>query len=144
MEMRENNGITGIGLTIVRHYIKKRIFMKRILYLILFLIQSFIVNGQRGYYVKDSLISVGVMLIDGGAIQNAQQCQIEEKKKTLIYSPDEIKEYGFNGGSVYISRIIKIDNKERKVFLERLNEGSINLYYYKDRKGKKFFLEKDN
>lgn len=124
--------------------IKKRILMKRLLYLILFLIQSFIVNGQRGYYVKDSLMSIGVNLIDGGAIKNAQQCQIGEKKKTLIYSPDEVKEYGFKDGSVYISRIVKINNEEKKVFLERLSKGNINLYYYKDKKGKKFFLEKDS
>jgi hypothetical protein len=118
--------------------------MKRLLYLLIFLIQSFIVNGQRGYYVKDSLVSVGVKLIDGGAIKNAQQCQVEGKKETLTYSPDEVKEYGFVDGSVYISRIIKIDNEEKKVFLERLVEGKINLYYYKDKKGKKFFFEKDN
>lgn len=118
--------------------------MKRLLYLTLFLIQPFIVNGQRGYYVKDSLISVGVKLIDGGAIQNAKQCQVEIKKRTLIYSPDEVMEYGFKDGSVYISRIIIINNEEKKVFLERLNKGTLNFYYYKDKKGKKFFLEKDN
>ncbi len=118
--------------------------MKRLLYLILFLIQSFIVNGQGGYYVKDSLMYIVGKLIDGGAIQNAQQCQIENRKRTLIYSPEEVNEYGFNGGSVYISRIIKVNNEEKKVFLERLNKGNLNLYYYKDKKGEKFYLEKDS
>lgn len=108
------------------------------------MIQSFIVYGQGSYYLTDSLKSVGVKVIDGGAIQNAKQCQIEKTGKTLIYSPDEVKEYGFKDGSVYISRIIKINNEEKKVFLQRLSKGNMNLYYYKDKNGGKFFIEKDS
>jgi hypothetical protein len=115
--------------------------MKRFLYLIIFLIQSIIVNGQKGYYVKDSIATVGIRVIDRGAIQNARQCQIGEKNKKLIYSPDEVEEYGFDD-VVYVSRIIKINNEEKKVFLERLNKGKINLYYYRDRHGRTYFLEK--
>ena len=118
--------------------------MKRLLYLILFLIQSLIVYGQRNYYLTDSLKSVGVKIIDGGAIKNSTQCQIVKKGKTLIYSPDEVKEYGFKDGRVYISRIIKINNEEKKVFLQRLSKGNMNLYYYKDKNGGKFFIEKDS
>jgi hypothetical protein len=89
-------------------------------------------------------MSVGAKLINGGAIQNARQCQIEFKKQTLIYSPDEVKEYGFKDGRIYLARIIKINNEEKKVFLERLNKGKINLYYYKDKYGRGFYLEKDS
>jgi hypothetical protein len=119
--------------------------MKRFFYLLIVFSQTLIIHGQRGYYVKDSSsITTGVKLIDAGAIQNAMQCQVEENDQTLIFLPDEVLEYGFNDGRIYLSKIIKIDNEEKKVFLERLCKGSINLYLYKDKNGSKFFLEKDN
>ena len=118
--------------------------MKTFLYLTIFMIQACIVNGQRGYYVKDNIVVAGVKLNDKGAIKNAKHCQIEEKGQTFTYSPDEVEEYSLENGSIYLSRTIKIKNEGKKVFLERLNKGEINLYYYKDKNGKKFFLEKDS
>jgi hypothetical protein len=116
--------------------------MKRLFYLMLLLVLPFFIYGQTGYYIKDSTMVVGVKLIDGGEIQNSMQCEVEEKDSTLVFSPDELKEYGFKDGSIYVSRSIVLNNETKAVFLERLSKGATTLYYYKDKNGKKFFLEK--
>ncbi|HEY4785158.1 MAG TPA: outer membrane beta-barrel protein [Bacteroidales bacterium] len=116
--------------------------MKKLL-ILLFIIQTSVLFGQRGYYAKDTLMCVGVELVDGGSIQNAKQCQIKQKDKTLVFSPDEVKEYGFDNERVYFSRIIHVDNSEKRVFLERICKGKINLYYYRDKHGRRFFIEND-
>lgn len=112
--------------------------------LITLLIHAFVANGQQAYYTKDTLKTFGGKIIDHGDILNAQQCTIELKGKQTIYTPYEIDEYGLKDGSVYLSKVIKIDDEERRAFLNRLNHGQINLYYYRDKKSKKFFIEKDN
>jgi hypothetical protein len=117
--------------------------MKRLLYLLLFFFQILKVYGQNDYYSTDSTTSVGIKLIDGGVRTNSRFCQIKKNEEIIQYSPYEVKEYGFKDGRNYFSRIIIVDNKEQKVFLERLNKGKIILYYYKDKNGKKFFIEKD-
>jgi hypothetical protein len=116
---------------------------KTILLLTLLLLIAFISYGQKGYYKKDTCMFLGVKMISGGNKLNSRLCQIDTEKKILTYSPEEISEYGLNDGRVYISRSIAINNKEQKIFLERLNKGNINLYFYKDNNGRKFFIERD-
>ncbi len=117
---------------------------KRLLYTTLFLIQSVIVYGQKGYFATDSLISVGVRIVDGGPVQNSKFCRVGVKNQTIKYSPDEVKEYGINMRKIYISKRINVDDENKRVFLERLAKGSINLYSYKYKKGQKLFLERDS
>lgn len=116
---------------------------KNIIFLILSLL-SINVLSQNMYFSTDSVTSVGIKLIDGGDIDNSRFCQVKKGEKIIKYSPYEVKEFGFKDGRIYFSRNIIISNEEKRVFLERLNRGNINLYYYKDRNGKKFFIEKDS
>jgi hypothetical protein len=105
---------------------------------------SFNAFSQSEYFATDSMTSVGIKLIDGGDIDNSRFCQVKQGERVIRYSPREVKEFKFKDGRIYFSRNIKIDNEEKKVFLERLNEGSINLYYYKAKKEKLFLIEKDS
>jgi len=118
--------------------------MKRFIVLIYIITQTQFIFSQNNYYQRDSMMFYGANVIDGGAINNAKQCEVKEAEKTLIYSPKEVHEYGFSDGRVYISRTISIQNEEKKVFLEILKKGKLNLYYFKDKDGSKYFLEKDS
>ncbi|MBN1416088.1 MAG: PorT family protein [Bacteroidales bacterium] len=116
----------------------------RLISLLLLFIPSTVIVGQKGYYVKDSTMTVGVQMLDGGLVQNARSCQIKVKDRIITYTPYEVDEYGFKDDKVYIARIITLDQVEKKVFLERLSKGNLTLYYYKDKNGSKFFLEKES
>ncbi len=131
--------------------------MKRLLLLTFFLVHLLSIYGQKGYYVKDGSTFAGIRIIDNGDIQNARQCQVEINEQVIHYSPEEVEEYGFykrnnqgensvfsENGNCYLSKKITVNNVEQKVFLERLCQGKINLYYWNYGKGKKFFLEKDS
>lgn len=115
------------------------------LFLFFFLFISTLISyGQRGYYIKDSVRSVGVKVLDGGTVKNAWRCQIRENNTIRTFSPDEVKEYGFQNGATYISHTIRVGTEDKRVFLERLSEGKINLYFYRDGHGRRFFIEKDS
>jgi hypothetical protein len=113
---------------------------------IIFLISFFPIFsfGQSEYFLTDSLTSVGIKLIDGGDLINSRLCQVKKGKKTIEYTPYEVKEFGFKDGRVYVSKEIHIADSLKRVFLERLHKGETNLYYYKGKGIKTFFIQKDS
>ncbi len=108
------------------------------------LLSALIVKGQNEYFSTDSTSSYGIKLVDGGDIINSQLCQVKKGDKIIQYTPYEVKEYGFKDGRVYISREIYIADSSKMVFLERLYKGETNLYYYKGKSIKTYFIEKDS
>ena len=116
----------------------------RILWLVLFFMPV-VAYGQNEYYSIDSSIYVGVKLIDGGAILNSRICQVKKDGEVVEYSPYEVKEYGFKDGRVYVSKEIQLsDSSKRRVFLERLYKGKANLYYYRAKGIKTYYIETDS
>ena len=100
--------------------------------------------GQNSYYTTEDELSSGINLLKGNDIQNSKYCQQIYGKEILKILPNEITEFGFKDGSVYISKKILLSNTYKQVFLERLVKGNINLLYYKDEKFKIFYLEKSD
>jgi len=101
-------------------------------------------HGQAEYFSTDSLTSVGVKLVDGGDVVNAKFCHVKTGDSIAKYTPYQVKSYGFKNGSVYVSRDIDIAGTSKRVFLECLYQGKVSLYYYKGKKIKTFFIEKDS
>lgn len=54
------------------------------------------------------------------------------------YAPGEIAAYRFDGGRSFVSE--EVDGE--KVFLERLTDGRISLYYYRDTLGNHYYVDK--
>jgi hypothetical protein len=98
-------------------------------------------SGQNNYILTDSLISIGIKVLDGGDIYNARFCKVNEKGKVTQYSPYEILEYGLKDGRIYTAKEIVIDDSTLMVFLQKLVKDSTMLYYYRDEKHKTFFIE---
>lgn len=103
-----------------------------------------IVTGQTGYFSTDSSSTVGITLVDGGDIQNAQFCQVHKGDKIIRYTPNEVTDYGFEDGRVYFSRKIHWGDSSKTVFLRLIHKGNTKLYYYKEKGGKMYFIEKDS
>ena len=118
--------------------------MKHIPLLLLIIFLPFYSYGQNDYFATDSTFSSSVKLISGRDIVNSQVCQIEKNGTVIEYSPYEVTEYGFKNGRVYIAKEIELAGSPKRVFLERLNEGKLSLYYYKGKEAELFFIEKDS
>lgn len=106
--------------------------------LVLFSLFSF---GQNDYFITDSSTSSGIKLIDGGDLENSQWCQVKKGSKTIKLSPYEVNEFGFKDGRVYIS---KKTPTTKKVFLERIHQGKVDLYFYGGQGKKMFYIENDS
>jgi len=106
---------------------------------------TIIAIGQEEYYTTDTISFVGLLnLVDTGDKMNARFCQINKNGGIVKYSPYEVKLYCLRSGKLYISKEIPGRDSIRRVFLEQLCKGNLNLYYYKNENGKTFFLEKDS
>lgn len=89
-------------------------------------------------------MSVGVNLVDGRDLLNSRFCMMKMGDQIVRYTPYEVKEYGFKDGRVYLSKDIQTSDSVQRVFLERLEKGNTTLYYYKGKRNKTYFLEKDS
>jgi hypothetical protein len=122
---------------------------QKFLFLIFCLVPIF-ANGQIGYILKDSSLRVKKIIWNGGHIYNEKFCKVRDNDQWTVYSPYQISEYALSDGSIYISREIQINDSTERVFLNRLFFKSLNpdtycaLYFFKEKKGNRFFLEKDS
>ncbi len=98
-----------------------------------------------GYIITDSTITLGATLIPGTPSENALYI-LEDKNGDIIkHLPSEVAEYGISKGSSYFSKnLLDASGENKKVFLELLVKGKINLYYFDDRGNDRFFLERDS
>jgi hypothetical protein len=73
---------------------------------------------------------------------NAQFIDVATKGDTIRYTAHDIVEYGSRYGKIYVSKEINIDGTNKRVFLDRLVMGDVNLYLYKERNLETFFVER--
>lgn len=118
--------------------------MKKIFFLFFVCLITVTAQGQNSYYATDSTLHSGIKVIDGGGRLNSQFCRVKLQDSIVEFTPDQIKEYKIKNGSVYLSKLIPTSNGLRKVFLERLEKGKTTLYFYRGKKKKTYFVEKDS
>lgn len=117
---------------------KKRLPALLLLMMMVFYCQA----KQKGdYYIVDSTAVYGVVLLDYGIIENCQYCSELVEKEFRHLTPDQLSEYGFASGSVYVAKKIKVGFLTKNVFLEKRVVGDFCVYQYKDRKNDLLFLQ---
>ncbi|MCF8302229.1 MAG: PorT family protein [Bacteroidales bacterium] len=101
-----------------------------------------ILFSQGAYYITvDDEAQIGAKVIDRRDYKNSKYCHVMVGDEQFKYTPHEVKEYGLDDGSIYVAKEIEINDNRQLVFLQRLEQGDINLYFYKGRKEKMFFYE---
>jgi hypothetical protein len=100
--------------------------------------------GQNNYMIKGETMSFNIQIIDMGEYNNSKFCWVKLKDSIYQYTPDEVDEYGFKDGRIFISKFIEYSSLQKKVFLERLVSGNTILYYYKGDGIGTYFFEKFN
>jgi hypothetical protein len=102
------------------------------------------IHAQNGYMITDSSRLDNITIADLGAINNARYCKVRENGKWVLYKPTDIREYGLDTGTVYVSKEIQKGLSGDPVFLERLQQGKVTFYYYMDTLGvTSYYFEKE-
>ena len=109
--------------------------MKRIIFFSILALLVFNLQAQNSYYLTDTTSYVNVEVVDGGALMNAKFCQVKINGEVVLFTPGEVREYA--------AKPIPGDDELQSVFLERLVNGKMVLYYHRDKGEINFFVEKE-
>ncbi len=66
--------------------------------------------------------------------------KFKDSSEKIKYSPSEIIGYRFKNSKYFFSKSFY----DKKVFMEVLFKGKVNIYYFRDEKGEHYFIEKDS
>lgn len=71
-----------------------------------------------------------------------RNCKFRDNVKgsQIDFSPSMIVGFGFDGGRNFVSREVK----GNRVFLEVLVKGKVTIYYFREKAGDRFFIEKES
>jgi hypothetical protein len=122
---------------------------KYIFYLVIFLQISLTGFGQKdlkpGYIITNDFDTLRGYIKLKSNYENAESCEFSylESQIPKTYKPSEIRGYRIENSKYYLSRDIMIDSVKKKVFLEYLVDGIVDLYYLKGPINEYYFIEKD-
>jgi hypothetical protein len=94
-------------------------------------------NIEQGYIITIQEDTIYGEIINNTYSTNATQCKFRpsDSKSFTIYYPGDIYGYRFTAGKYYVSKSITSDSVVKKLFLEFLIDGELDIYFYQD-KGK--------
>ncbi len=124
--------------------------MKYISTFILLFILAITVNAQsnytKGYIITNENDTIKGLIDFRTDKINCSSCKfkLSENAEEQIYTPEDLIAYRLiKEGKYYVSRTIKIDNEQQKVFLEYLVQGIKDLFYY-PQKDDCYYIEDEN
>jgi len=108
------------------------------------LISTGLLNAQTdfrpGYVVETSGDTLNGEIDYRGDLLMSQICKFKDSDNTIdSYSPNDIIAFRFLRSKFYVSKEIN----HKKVFLEYLIKGKVNIYYMRDEKGDHYYLDKE-
>ncbi len=98
-----------------------------------------------GYLLKIEGDTIFGFLKSNTNIKNTKYCEFKKDEKDTVirqFTSNQLGGYRFINGKNYISREIKIGNVKKRMFIEFLVEGRVNLYFYQDNVGNHYLLDK--
>lgn len=98
--------------------------------------------GQRSFVETYARFIPNAPLIQGRPHDNSQFIRLMSRNDTIMLYPRDVVSYGLRNGKVFYSRRIELEGETLRVFVENIEHGEVNLYYYVDRTRRAFFLEK--
>lgn len=76
--------------------------------------------------------------------ENTKYIRVIDKGTSTLFYPGDIVGFGFADGKEYTSKNVVIGGYEKNVFLQRLEKGQLNLYYYPQGESGLLYIEKDD
>jgi hypothetical protein len=99
---------------------------------------------SRGYVVDNKNDTIYGLLKLGNNTFNAQKCILKDStnQNERIYSPEDINSYRFSNGKYYVSMSLTLNEGTKKIFMEYLVKGIVDIYFYSDVSGGRYFVDK--
>jgi hypothetical protein len=100
---------------------------------------------REGYLITNNSDTLRGLINFSNNSYNSEKCEFkkDESSKPVLYSPMDIKSYLLTGNRYYVSKTITLNNEEKRVFLEFLVDGIIDLFYYNQGVLEYYFIEKN-
>lgn len=96
---------------------------------------------RPGFIIKKAGDTIYGNIDYRGDILMSKICKFKSDNDNITeFLPEQIKAYRFTDSKYFISRKIE----EKNVFLEYLIKGEINVYFLKDIKGERYFIDKQD
>ncbi|MEL6560226.1 MAG: outer membrane beta-barrel protein [Bacteroidota bacterium] len=96
------------------------------------------------YYATDTTHLTVKTFMKSDVFTRQEYIKIKDRRGVTTLTPNQITDYGFKDGTVYVSKEIEFEGKPIRVFLRRLEQGTISLYTYKTETKDFYYLEKDS
>jgi hypothetical protein len=96
---------------------------------------------RPGFVVKKSGDTLHGEIDYRGDMTMKSDCRFQAQKggTETVFSPDELISFRFKESKYFVSRVWK----EEKLFLEYLINGKVSIYYYRDKEGDHYLIDKE-
>lgn len=101
-------------------------------------------NWKPGYIIENAGDTIYGFIDNRDSRSNSKQCYFrkEEQEETKTFEPKDISGFRFIDGKFFISKTVPSGDSTRRMFLEFIIHGQIDIFHYKD-DGDYYFIEKD-
>ena len=100
---------------------------------------------RKGYIVNHKNDTIHGLINHIGQLAHAKKCNFKKTSasKPVIYTPKDINAYRFQNGKLYVAKkTTKEDQEEVKRFFEYMVDGLVDMYFYRDKDGEHYFVDK--
>jgi hypothetical protein len=98
---------------------------------------------KDGFIIKNNNDTVFGLIEYKGNKANSKSLIFKKdtESESQEYTPADIKAYRFDQSKYYVSKIVKLADKEELLFLEYLINGRVDVYYYFDGQNERYFVD---
>jgi hypothetical protein len=96
---------------------------------------------RPGYIIKMTRDTIFGQIDSRGDLLMSSVCKFKDSGSEITeYYPNDIAAFRFIDSKYYVSRVIN----NKKVFLEYLIKGKVNIYYMRDEQGDHYYIDKED
>lgn len=101
---------------------------------------------RDGYIVKNNGDTLRGLVDFRGNKASTQKCTFKEDKNSdrKVFTPEEIQSYRFIDHKYYESRLVESEGVVKKLFLEYLIDGEVDVYFFRDLEGEHYLIDDDS
>lgn len=98
---------------------------------------------SSGYVIEKSGDTLRGMIKRGRLQKMSENCFFRKDKNatTQEFDPNEIQGFKFDEGKFFLSKSIVLNGKEKRIFLEFLVNGEVDLFIYRNGRKRNYYVE---
>lgn len=103
-----------------------------------------ITDYSKGYVITNHNDTIYGLLQFGGNKHSTAKCILKDSitNQEKQYTPDDILAYRFVDGKYYVSKLLTDSLQSKRVFMEYLVKGIVDIYYFPGNDNGRYFMDK--